>query len=118
MDSFHEIVPRLYSEPPALQTRQDMNPTLLVSWWATAFSLAIIFVRIIGRYIRTERLFPEDRVMALSVVPLLARMALIHVVLLYGTNNTVSEGMTDEDILHRELGSKLVLGARIFYALL
>ena len=118
MESSHQIIARLYSEPPGHQTRQDMNPTLLVSWWATAFSLAIIFVRIIGRYIRTERLFPEDWVMALSILPLLARMGLIHVVLLYGTNNTVSEGLTEQEIQQRELGSRLVLGARIFYALL
>ena len=57
--------------------------------------------------------------MAWSIVPLLARMGFVHVVLLYGTNNVDLAGLTDPvKIHHREIGSRLVLGARIFYALL
>lgn len=110
---------RLYSpDPPPAQTKLDNNPTLLISWWCTGFSLAIILVRICGRYIRTERLFREDKVMAWSIIPLLARMGLVHVVLIWGTNNTVTTGMTALDIQHREIGSKLVLASRIMYAAL
>ena len=75
-------------------------------------------VRLAGRYIRAERLFREDKVMALSLVPLLARMALVHLVLLWGTNNTTTEGMTARDIRYREIGSRLVLPSRIMYAML
>ncbi|EAW07425.1 putative integral membrane protein Pth11-like [Aspergillus clavatus NRRL 1] len=108
----------IYAEtPPDLQTRLDTHPTLLVSWWATGFSLAIIITRVCGRYIRTERFFPEDRVMMASIIPLFIRMALVHVILLYGTNNTKTAGLTAEDIHQREIGSKLVLAARIFYAI-
>ena len=68
---------------------------------------------------RNERLFREDKVMAMSIIPLFARMGLIHVVLLYGTNNADTEDLNDPlKIHHREIGSKLVLAARIFYALL
>jgi len=56
--------------------------------------------------------------MALSMIPLLIRMALIHPVLLWGNNNVVTTGLSAEDIYHRSIGSRLVLGARIFYALL
>lgn len=94
------------------------NPTLLVSWWATAFSLAIIVTRVCGRYIRIERFFPEDKVMMTSIIPLLIRMAFVHVILIWGTNNTKTDGLTAEEIRHREIGSKLVLAARIFYAIL
>ena len=80
--------------------------------------MAIIFVRISGRYVRTERLFREDKIMALSLIPLLARMGLVHLVLLWGTNNTTTEGMTALDIHHREIGSRLVLVSRIMYAML
>ncbi|KAJ5294933.1 hypothetical protein N7508_009754, partial [Penicillium antarcticum] len=103
--------------PPAMQTRDQINPTLMMSWWATGFSLAIIIVRLCGRYIRMERFFPEDKVAMISVVPLVIRMVLVHFVLVLGTNNTTTAGLTEQDIRNRELGSKLVLAARIFYAI-
>jgi hypothetical protein len=104
-------------QPPDLQTKIDMNPTLLVSWWATGFALVAIIIRVAGRWVRVERLFREDKIMLYSVIPLLIRMALIHVVLIWGTNNTVSTGLTELEIRHREIGSKIVLVARIFYAM-
>ena len=63
-------------------------------------------------------MFAEDRIMAFSIVPLLIRMALVHVVLLYGTNNVVAEGLTAGQIQRRSIGSRLVLASRIFYAML
>lgn len=120
-----DLVRRLYSAAPDAQTRQDNNPTLLLSWWATGFALLIILVRVVGRAVRTERLFADDWTMALSVVPLLVRMACIHVVLLFGTNNVQpydGDGsdfvLSPDDIHLREIGARLVLPARIFYALL
>lgn len=104
--------------PPDIRTRLDDNPTLLVSWWATGVSLAIIVTRVCGRYVRIERLFREDKIMMASIIPLLARMAFVHVILLFGTNNTKTDGLTAEDIRHREIGSRLVLAARVFYAIL
>lgn len=89
-----------------------------MSWWATAFSLAIIIVRLCGRYVRIERFFPEDKVMMISVFPLTIRMVLIHFVLIWGTNNTQLGQVTTDEIARREMGSKLVLAARIFYAIL
>lgn len=57
--------------------------------------------------------------MFLALVPLFARMGFVHIVLIYGTNNVATVGVdyTKEEIRRRELGSKLVLAARIFYAL-
>jgi len=82
------------------------------------FAVVIIGFRLSGRYIRNERLFREDTIMAWSILPLLARMACIHVVLIYGTNNVDIIGLTDPvKIHHREIGSRLVLAARIFYAM-
>lgn len=104
--------------PPARQTRGQVNPTLMMSWWATGFSLTIIVIRLFGRYKRVERLFPEDKAIMISVIPLLVRMILVHFVLTLGTNNTVTDGLSAQEIRNRELGSKLVLAARIFYAIL
>lgn len=45
-------------------------------------------------------------------------MALIHVVLIWGTNNANLENVTDPtELYRRKIGSKLVLAARVFYAL-
>ncbi|KAI4252511.1 MAG: hypothetical protein L6R42_007926 [Xanthoria sp. 1 TBL-2021] len=106
----------LYSDPPPSKDLAANRPTLLVSWWCTGFALAIILFRICGRYIRTERLFREDMVMACSMVPLLGRMALVHVVLIYGTNNVSPDALSAKDLHRREVGSKLVLASRIMYA--
>jgi hypothetical protein len=105
-----------HDDPPPLQSRDDVNPTLLVSWWCTIFALTTILIRIFGRWVRTEKLFIEDKIILWSIVPLLIRMGLVHVVLIYGTNNVETEGLTNTQILHRESGSRLVLAARIFYA--
>ncbi|KEF52279.1 uncharacterized protein A1O9_11519 [Exophiala aquamarina CBS 119918] len=117
MTYLHTLYPRIYhGDPPALQSKVDVNPTLIVSWWCTIFALTAIGIRLFGRWIRTEKLFLEDKIMFYSTIPLLIRMGLVHVILIWGTNNTVIQGLTPTEIRHREIGSKLVLAARIFYA--
>ncbi|CRG89240.1 hypothetical protein PISL3812_06276 [Talaromyces islandicus] len=103
--------------PPDPHTRVQDNPTLLISWWCTCFSFVIILIRVIGRYQRTNRFFTEDKFMIASIIPLFVRMAFVHVVLIWGTNNTKTQSLTALDIRHREIGSRLVLASRIFYAL-
>ena len=103
--------------PPEPRTRRGNWPTLLFSWWCTAFAVVIILTRLAGRKIRSGRLFQEDKVMALSLIPLLARMGLVHVILMYGTNNVQGANLTPYEIYLRQIGSKLVLAARINYAL-
>ncbi|KAI9674230.1 MAG: hypothetical protein M1817_002048 [Caeruleum heppii] len=111
------ISPRLYEmEPPPLRTMSDDKPTLLVSWWCTGFAFTIIMFRLCGRFIRTEKLFREDKIMALAIIPLFLRMGMVHVVLHWGTNNTVTAGLTPLQIHHREIGSGMVLGSRVMYA--
>jgi hypothetical protein len=108
----------LYTAAPVARTALEDNATLLVSWWCTGFALVIIILRLGGRWIRTEKMFSEDKIMALSIIPLLARMACVHFVLKNGTNNAVVDGLTAQDIQNRELGSKMVLPARIMFAAL
>ena len=43
-------------------------------------------------------------------------MALVQVILLYGTNNVVTIGLSEKEISRREVGSRLVLASRVFYA--
>lgn len=106
----------LYSHPPPARSFRDDKATLLVCWWCTIFAAVIIIFRVCGRYVRTEKLFKEDRLAFACLIPLFGRMAFVHVILLYGTNNTVTTGLSQEEIHKRIIGSKLVLASRIFYA--
>ncbi|KAK3670297.1 hypothetical protein LTR78_009851 [Recurvomyces mirabilis] len=105
--------------PPEPRTRLENWPTLLFSWWATGFAAFFILARLCGRKFRSGVLFREDWIMMASMIPLFIRMALIHVVLLYGTNNIQTIGYEFSDAVqeHRSLGARLVLPARIFYAM-
>lgn len=108
----------IYSPPPRLRAFDDDKPTLLVCWWATIFSAVIILTRITGRFLRTERLFGEDKTAALALVPLLLRMGCVHYILVHGTNNADFDGvvLSEEELRGREIASGLVLASRVFYA--
>ncbi|TKA83223.1 hypothetical protein B0A55_00648 [Friedmanniomyces simplex] len=94
-------------------------PTLLYSHWTTAFSAVIILTRLCGRKVRSGALFAEDYVMLLAMIPLFIRMGLIHMVLIYGTNNinTTGHPLSATELERHSRGARLVLVARIFYAM-
>ena len=108
----------LYSEPPPARPFSETKPTLLVAWWITAFCTCLILLRLAGRFIRVEKLFLEDKIAALALLPLYLRIACVHVVLLYGTNNAQLDGLDlPQDVIdHKATASRVVLAARIFYA--
>lgn len=112
------IMVGLYSAPPPDRTFQDDKPTLLVCWWCTSFAMTIILFRVAGRYVRSEKLFREDWLALWCLIPLLVRMALVHVVLLFGTNNSMepAHGWSAEELYRRRTGSQMVLASRVFYA--
>lgn len=95
----------LYSSAPPERPFSDAKPTLLVAWWITLFCTCLILLRLSGRYIRVERLFIEDKITALALLPLYMRMACTHVVLLYGTNNIDLAGT---DLFPKRLSEELL----------
>ncbi|EME46128.1 hypothetical protein DOTSEDRAFT_70204 [Dothistroma septosporum NZE10] len=105
--------------PPEPRSRMANWPTVLFSWWCTSFAAVIIITRLLSRKVRSNKLFREDWIMMASLVPLFIRMVFIHFVLIYGTNNIdVSNIELSGTRLHNhEMGSRLVLAARIWYAL-
>ncbi|KAK4150245.1 general amino-acid permease [Chaetomidium leptoderma] len=108
----------LYSSPPPARPFGEDKATLLTSWWITAMCAIIIVLRLIGRYIRVEELFREDIVAAFTLIPLFLRMAFIHPTLLYGTNNVLIDSnlqLSDIEIQHRSIASRLVLVGRILH---
>lgn len=78
----------------------------------------MIVLRVTGRFIRTERLFREDKIAALAVIPLILRIICVHFILEYGTNNADYSGMelTAKQLHRKSIASGLVLASRIFYA--
>lgn len=106
----------IYTAAPTARTFRQDKPTLLVAWWCTLFAAVIILFRVAGRYVRSERLFREDKLAFATLIPLFIRMAFVHVVLLYGTNNAELDGLSKLSIEHRAIGSRLVLASRVFYA--
>lgn len=110
----------LYSPPPPQHSLEHDKPTLLVCWWITLFCTTIILLRVAGRFIRSEKLFQEDKTAALAIIPLFLRMGCVHIILSYGTNNTHFPPdmlpLSDEEMRRRTLASGLVLASRMFYA--
>ncbi|KAI9648512.1 hypothetical protein NHQ30_003147 [Ciborinia camelliae] len=111
-----EVLRRYATEAPDQRAWVDTKPTFIVSWWCTCFAITIILFRISGRYVRTEKIYLEDGIMMLAIIPLLMRMAFVHVILMFGTNNSLTLGLTSEDVRKRMIGSQLVLVSRIMYA--
>jgi len=106
----------LYSPPPPARPFSDTKPTLLTSWWITALCAVVIILRLVGRFIRVERLFREDVWAAAALLPLFIRMGFVHPVLVHGTNNVLIDSpLSDDELENRALGSKLVLVARILH---
>src|SRR5437016_14106376 len=102
-----DLALRFLTEALDLRTFHEDKPTLLVSWWCTAYAITIILLRFCGRYVRTEKVFSEDGIMLLAIIPLLMRMAFVHVILLFATNNTDVTALTAENIRRREIRREL-----------
>ncbi|PTB45556.1 uncharacterized protein TrAFT101_000995 [Trichoderma asperellum] len=108
----------IYSDPPALRDFSQDKPSLLVCWWATIFCALMILLRIVGRFIRTEKLFAEDKFAAVALIPLFLRMGCVHFILVNGTNNADFTGvtLTPEELRKKSIASGLVLLSRVLYA--
>lgn len=110
-----DFIRGLYSSVPPPTNFRDDKPSLLVSWWCTLYALFIISFRIMGRYMRTKKLFLDDKIMILAIIPLIARMCCETTVVTHGTNNVDTKSLTWSQIRSREWGSKIVLVSRILY---
>jgi hypothetical protein len=109
----------LYTPAPPARPFSEDKPTLLVSWWVAGLCSVVITLRLAGRYTRVEKLFIEDKIAAIFLIPLFLRTAFLHIVLLYGTNNvslaSSDLAFSDEEVRRRSIGSGLVLLTRILH---
>ncbi|KIN08869.1 hypothetical protein OIDMADRAFT_108191 [Oidiodendron maius Zn] len=98
----------------------DTVRTMIIMWVFTWIAMAIMALRLIMRKIRGQKFDTSDKLTLLCIFFLVARCAIIHVVLLWGNNN-VDEAFRAHhvfgatEIYQREVGGKLTLVDRLFY---
>lgn len=100
---------------------QSNISSIVVTYVCTFLSAILIVTRLLFRFHRGERMYTDDTWMGISLAPLFIRLGIIHMVLVYGTNNIDFDkinvmGMSEEEMHRRVVGSKLILASRVFYA--
>lgn len=95
------------------------NTTLVLLWLFTWLTVALIVTRLLMRKVRRKPFVLGDYLSFAAILCALVRLALVHVILTWGTNNMPAEmrqsHFTDQQIHQREIGSKFTLCNRVFY---
>lgn len=93
--------------------------TLALAHVTAYLAFIVIMFRSILRWHRREKFGVEDYLMLSATVWLAIRLGMIHMVLVWGTNNISDEirqkGFDEKDIQKREIASKLLLVNRFAY---
>lgn len=94
--------------------------TLVLLWVFTWLGMAIMGLRLLMRKVRGRTLNLSDKITIVCMLCLLARLAFIHIVLIWGTNKLSAQfraghTFSPGEIFRRETGSKLLLVSRIIY---
>ncbi|KAK2049400.1 hypothetical protein LZ31DRAFT_457227 [Colletotrichum somersetense] len=96
------------------------DPTLLIHWLFSCLALSIMIVRVVWKKIAKQEFNIGDWLTLAAIVCVMTRLGLVHVVLIWGTNNVSASlrkthTFTDEEIYRREIGSILSIVNRVFY---
>lgn len=97
-----------------------MGSTLVIHWVFSWLAIGLIVLRLALRKVRGLQFTLGDRLAMGAILCAIVRLVLVHVILIWGTNNVPlsfrqTHIFTDEDIRHREIASKFVLVNRVFY---
>ena len=97
-----------------------MDSTLVILWVFTWVTVGLIALRLLVRKLKRSPFVLGDYFSVGAMFCALVRLALVHVVLLWGTNNMAAmfrqtHHFTPDEIRRREIGSKFVLVNRVFY---
>ncbi|POR33811.1 Uncharacterized protein TPAR_06003 [Tolypocladium paradoxum] len=97
-----------------------VDPTLVIHWVFSWLAVLTMAARLIWRKIAKQSYNLGDYFTIAAVVCALTRLAVIHVVLIWGTSNMTeayrnSHNFTDTEIYQRQIGSQLTLTSRVFY---
>jgi hypothetical protein len=94
--------------------------TLYILYIFTGLAIFLMVFRVILRRVRGQQWNLSDYLTIVCMFCLLARTSMIHVVLVWGTNNVPRvyrrfHTFTEKEIYQRETGSKLLLVSRTMY---
>jgi hypothetical protein len=97
-----------------------MDSTLIIHWVFTWLAIGLILLRLLMRKLKGLPFVLGDYFSMGAILCVLARLALVHVILIWGTNNMTptfrqTHHFTLEEIRRREIASKFVLVNRVFY---
>ncbi|KAF4634785.1 hypothetical protein G7Y89_g3313 [Cudoniella acicularis] len=98
----------------------DTVQTLVLLWVFTFLAMSLMGLRLLMRKIRGQKLDLADKLTAVCMICLMSRLAFIHVVLVWGSNNVPPSYrerhiFSDTEIYQREIGSMLTIVSRPFY---
>jgi cobalamin synthase len=93
------------------------SQTLILMWVLSMLSITVMALRLVMRKIRGHNFDVGDYVTMGAIFCLVTQISLIHVVLIWGTNNVTeayrsSHHSTDQEIYQREVGSKLIFDSK------
>lgn len=96
------------------------DPTLLIHWLFSILALIVMGVRLLWRKIARQPFNTGDYLTMAACLCCMVRLALIHVVLTWGTNNVPAavrktKIFTEDELYRREIGSKFAIANRVFY---
>ncbi|KAJ5439086.1 uncharacterized protein N7458_010084 [Penicillium daleae] len=96
------------------------STTLIILWVFTWAAIGLILLRLLVRKLKGLQFIMGDYFSMGAILCALVRLALVHVVLIWGTNNMTTtfrhtHHFTPEEIRRREIASKFVLTNRVFY---
>lgn len=94
--------------------------TLVIHWVFSCVAILIMTVRLVGRRMAKHKYTAGDWCTTGAIICALTRLALIHVVLIWGTSNISpalrkSHNFSPQEIYQREIGSKFSIANRFFY---
>ncbi|GFF28960.1 hypothetical protein IFM61606_10264, partial [Aspergillus udagawae] len=97
-----------------------MDSTLIILWVFTWVTIGLISSRLLVRKLKRSHFVLGDYFSMGAIFCALLRLALVHVILIWGTNNMAAtfrhtHHFTPEEIRRREIASKFVLANRVVY---
>lgn len=94
--------------------------TLLIHWIFSCLTFTVIGVRLVWRKVTKQSFNLGDYLCMGAFACAAVRLGLVHVILIWGTNNMPAairktHQFTEIEIHHREIASKLSIVNRVFY---